>query len=88
MVENLQEKLHQRKRKQSKVAKNCTSIRWELGCEKCSKTFYKIFGRQNMQNQTNKKHFSNPEDIFKSTKNFSEKCNPKGDSSKSTISTV
>ena len=33
-----------------------------------------------MKNQTNTKHFSNPEDIFKSAKNFSEKCNPKEDS--------
>ena len=66
MIENLQEKLHQGKRKQSKGAKICASIRWELECEKCSKTFCKIFGRQNIQNQNNTKHFSNPEDIFNS----------------------
>ena len=41
-----------------------------------------------MQNQTNKKHFSNPEDIFKSAKNFLEKSSPKEDSSKTTISKV
>ena len=64
MIENLQEKLHQRKHKQSKGAKICASIRWELECEKCSKTFCKIFGRQNIQNENNTKHFSNPEDIF------------------------
>ena len=39
-----------------------------------------------MQNQTNTKHFSNPEDIFKSAKNFLEKLNTKEDSSKTTIS--
>ena len=38
-----------------------------------------------MQNQTNTKHFSNPEDIFKSAKNFLEKRNLKEDSSKTNI---
>ena len=52
MIENLQEKLHQGECKQLKGAKDFASIRWELECEKCSKTFYKIFGRQNMQKQT------------------------------------
>ena len=88
MIENLQEKLHQGEIKQSKGAKICASIRWEFQCEKCSKTFWKIFGRQNIQNQTNIKHSSNPEDIFKSTKNFLEKLNTKGASSKTTISKV
>ena len=46
---------------------------WEPGCVKCSKTFCKIFARQNMPNQTNAKHSSNSEDIFKSTKNDLEK---------------
>ena len=55
MTENLQEKLHQGKRKQLKVAKI-------------------------LQN------FSNPENIFKSAKNFLEKLNTKEDSSKTTIS--
>ena len=32
------------------------SIRRELECEKFSKTFCKIFARQNMQNQANTKH--------------------------------
>ena len=41
-----------------------------------------------MQNQTHKKYFSNPEDIFKSAKNFLEKRNPEEDSSKTTISKV
>ena len=47
--------------------------RWEPECVKCSKTFCKMFARQNMQNQTNAKHSSNYEDIFKSTKNVLEK---------------
>ena len=41
-----------------------------------------------MQNQTNTKHFSNPEDIFKSTKNFLEKRDTKEDSSTITVSKV
>ena len=49
MIEDLLEKLHQGKRKQLKGAKICASIRWELEHEKCSRTFYKIFGRQNIQ---------------------------------------
>ena len=39
-----------------------------------------------MQNQTNTKHFSNTEDIFKSAKKFLEKRNPKENSSKTAIS--
>ena len=85
MIENLQEKLHQGKHKQSKGGK---SIRWQLECEKCSKTFCKIFGRQNIQNQTNAKHFSNFEYILKSAKNLLEKRKPKEDSSNTTISKV
>ena len=57
-------------------------------CEKCTKTHCKIFGRQNLQNQTNIKRFSSPEDIFKSAKNFFEKLNPKENFSKTTISKV
>ena len=41
-----------------------------------------------MQNQTNTKHFSNPEDIFKSAKDFLRKGNLKEDFSKTTISKV
>ena len=39
-----------------------------------------------MQNQTNTKHFSNPEDILKSAKDFLEKLNPNEDSTKTTMS--
>ena len=58
MIKNLQEKLHQGYLNNQRVQK----------CEKCSKTFYKIFETQNMQNQTNLKYSSNPKDIFKSAK--------------------
>ena len=88
MIESLQEKLHQEECKQSKCAKVCASIRWELECEKRSKTFYKIFGRQNMRNQKYAKDSSNSEDIFKSAKNFLEKLNTKEDSNKTTISKI
>ena len=85
MIKNLQEKLHQGKRKQPKIQKFVVVLD---ECEKCSKSFCKIFGRQNMQNQTNTKHFSNPEDIFKSAKDFLRKGNLKEDFSKTTISKV
>ena len=45
----LQDKLHQEKCKQSKGTKVCASIRMELDCEKFSRTFCKLFTRQNMQ---------------------------------------
>ena len=64
------------------------TFRWELECEKCSKTFRKIFERQIIQNKTNTKHFTNPEDIFKLAKNFLERRNPKENSSKTAISKV
>ena len=73
MTENFEEKLHKEECKLLKGAKNCASIRKELECEKCSKTFCQKFTRQNMQNQTNTKHSINSEDIFKSTKNVLEK---------------
>ena len=88
MTENFQDKLHQEQCKQSKSAKICGSIRREFECEKCSKTFYQIFARQNMQNQTNAKHSINSEDIFKLTKNVLEKRSTKEDSSNTTTSKV
>ena len=88
MTENFQEKLHQEDCKQSKCAKIWASIRKELECEKCSKTFCQILERQNMQNQTNAKHSTNSEDIFKPTKNVLEKCSTKEDSSNTTTSKV
>ena len=56
--------------------------RWELESEKCSKTFFKVIERQNMQNQSiselytndNKsKISSNLQDIVKSANNYYEK---------------
>ena len=88
MTENFEDKLHQEECKLLKGAKNCASIRKELECEKCSKTFCQIFARQNMQNQTNAKHSINSEDIFKSTKNVLEKRSTKEDSSNTTTSKV
>ena len=37
--------------KQAKGAKIGANIRWDLEGEKCSKTFFKVLERQNMQNQ-------------------------------------
>ena len=53
MTENFHYKLHQEECKQSKGEKICVSNRREPKCEKCPKTFCKIFARQNLQNQTN-----------------------------------
>ena len=58
MIKNLQEKLQQGYLNNERVQK----------CEKFSKSFYKIFETQNMQNQTNLEYSSNPKDIFKSAK--------------------
>ena len=88
MTEDFQDKLHQVECKQSKGAKTFAGIRRELESEKCSKTFCKIFARQNMQNQINGKHSINSEDIFKSTKNVSEKRSTKEDSSNTSTSNV
>ena len=57
MTEHFQDKLHQEECKQSKDAKICASIRSEPECEKCSKTFYQIFARQNMQKPNKCKTF-------------------------------
>ena len=48
--------------------------------------FLQNIWKRNIQNQANKKHFSNPEDIFKSAKNFLEKRNPKDAFPKTIIS--
>ena len=88
MTENFEDKLHQEECKLLKGAKNCASIRKELECEKCSKTFCQKFTRQNMQNQTDTKHSINSEDIFKSTKNVLEKRSTKEDSSNTATSKV
>ena len=46
MIKNLQEKLHQGKRKQSKGAQICASIRWELECENAPKLSAKYLGEK------------------------------------------
>ena len=72
MIENLQDELYQLENKQVKGAKLRANIRWELESEKCSKTFFKVLERQNLQNQTISELYT--DDIFqnvwfKSTKN-------------------
>ena len=52
MTENLQNELYQLENSQTKDVKLCANIRLELDGEKCSKTFFKAFERQNVQNQT------------------------------------
>ena len=84
MTEDFKDKLHQDESKQSKGAKICASIRREIECQKCSKTFCQIFAKQNMQNQTNGNHSINSENIFKSIKNVLEKPSTKEDSSNTT----
>ena len=51
MIANLQDELYQSENKQVKGAKFLGNIRWELGIKKCSKTFFKLLERQNLQNQ-------------------------------------
>ena len=52
MIENLQDKLYQMKKKQAKGAKLRANIRQKLEGKKCPKTFFRVLERQNMQNQT------------------------------------
>ena len=59
MTENFQDKLHQKECKQSKGAKICARIGKELKCEKFSKTFCKIFTRQNMKKSLKIKQLQN-----------------------------
>ena len=50
MIEYLQNELYQLENKEAKAAKLCFNIRLEG--KKCSKTFFKVLERQNLQNQT------------------------------------
>ena len=50
MTENLQ--FYQLDNKQARSAKLRANIRWELQGKKCSKTFFKVLQKQNLQNQT------------------------------------
>ena len=50
MIENFQDELYQLENKQAKCVKLQSNIRWKLEGEKCSKTFFDVLERQNMQN--------------------------------------
>ena len=50
MIENFQDELYQLENKQAKCVKLHSNIRWKLEGEKCSKTFFDVLERQNMQN--------------------------------------
>ena len=52
IIKNLQDELYQLENKQAKGAKLRPTIRWKLEGKKCSKTFFKVLERKNMQNQT------------------------------------
>ena len=51
MIENLKDETYQLENKQAKDAKLRANIRWELEDEKCSKKFFKVLERKNLQNQ-------------------------------------
>ena len=81
MTDNLQDELYSLENKQARGAKIYANIIWDLESEKCSKTFFKILERQNIQNQTiselytddkKSKYLSSPKDIIKSAKDFYE----------------
>ena len=52
IIKNLQHELYQLENKEAKGVKPTATIRWKLEGEKCSKTFFKVLERKNMQNQT------------------------------------
>ena len=52
MINNLQDELYTLETKQATGAKIRANIRWDLKGEKCTKSFFNILERQNMQNQT------------------------------------
>ena len=82
MINNLQGELYSLECKQARGAIIRANVRWDLEGEKCSKSFFRILERQNMQNQTiselytddkKSKFSSNPEDILnKSAKKIYE----------------
>ena len=81
MIENLQDELYQLEKTQAEGDKLRANIRWELEGKKCSKTFFKVLERHNIQYQTifklytddNKsKYPSNPKDILKSANKICE----------------
>ena len=77
MINTFQDELYLLESKQAKGAKIRANIRWDLEGEKCSKTFFKVLERQNMQNQTiselyiddqKSKYSKYPSEILKSAK--------------------
>ena len=52
IIKNLQDKVYQLENKQAKGSELCATIRWKLEGKKCSKTFFKVLERKNIQNQT------------------------------------
>ena len=52
MIENLQDELYQFENKQVKIVKLLANMRWELEGKECSKSFFKVIERQDLQNQT------------------------------------
>ena len=83
MIENLKDELYQLENKKAKSAKLCANIRQELEGQKCSKIFFKVLERQNIQNQTifelytddNKSKYSNNL-ILKSAKKIMKNSTP------------
>ena len=77
MINNLQDEHYTLETKQATGAKVHANIRWDLEGEKCSKSFFRVLERQNMQNQTipelytddkKTKYSNNLQDILKSAK--------------------
>ena len=85
MINNLQDE---------QGAKVHANIRWDLEGEKCSKSFFSVLERQNMQNQTipklytddkKTKYSNNLQDILKSTKIFYKDLYVRGNISKDAV---
>ena len=53
MINTFQGELYLLETKEAKGARIPANIRWDLDGERCSKIFFKVLERQNMQNQTN-----------------------------------
>ena len=94
MINNLQDELYILESKQAQDIKIRANIRWDLEGEKCSKMFFKVLERQNMQNQTiselyvddkKTKSVSNTKDILTSAKSFYDNLYTKENVSKSAM---
>ena len=94
MIKNLQNDLYTLEGKQAKGDKIRANIKWDLEREKCSKTFFNVLERQNIQNQTiaelyiddkKTKYSNNLKDILKSAKKFYENLQTRGNISRDAI---